>query len=449
MSTLHGHEEPIGLRAVLRLAWPIMIARLSYTGMTFSDTLFVGQLGTTALAAIGLAGVASLVALAGGQGLIGSVRILSSHRTGAEDHEGAERLAWQGLWMALALWPVCALLTSSGPHVLSWMGAGPEALPHADAYLRVRMLGAPIELATLAMASWYQGRGDTRTPMLGTLLSNGLNVLLDPLFIFGLGPVPGLELAGAALATTLSSAAGLAFLIRRGRAQMHAAEGPRADVLRELSRLGAPMGVQLTLEVMSFLVFVGVLARVGEDAVAAHVIAIRIVSLSFLPGYALGEAAGVLVGQRLGAGRPEEARRAWKITMAVAIVIMASWVPIFWFAPGPLVAIFGPSAEVTVVACELLTVAAVFQILDAITMIGQHALQGAGDTRFSMALGLSGTWLVLLPVGTLLALPVGLGAAGAWWGICIELAVVSVVVLLRLRGDAWMAQLSVASREAA
>ncbi|MCB9741855.1 MAG: MATE family efflux transporter [Alphaproteobacteria bacterium] len=438
MQTLQGQEEEaIGLRQVLRLAWPIMIARLSYTGMTFSDTLFVGQLGTTALAAVGIAGVASFAALAGGHGLIGSVRILASHRTGAGEHGGAARLAWQGLWMALALAPICALLTLGSLPLLSAIGASEEALPMADAYLRVRLFGAPLELASLAMCSWFQGRGDTRTPMIGTLLGNVLNVALDPLFIFGLGPLPGLGLAGAALATSLSSGVGLAFLIRRARPAMGAAEGPRVDELRALLRLGAPMGTQYSLDVMAFLVFVGVLARVGEAAVAGHVIALRIVSLSFLPGFALGEAAGVLVGQRLGAGRPDEARRAWKIAMALGVLIMASWAVVFLVTPEPMVAVFGPSAEVAGVASGLLAIAAAFQILDAIAMIGLHSLQGGGDTRFCMGLSLSAAWLVKIPVGILLALPLGMGAAGAWWALVGELSVLAIAALLRLRGDAW------------
>lgn len=442
METLQGSDEAIGFRQVLRLAWPIMIARLSYTGMTFSDTLFVGRLGTTALAAVGIAGVASFVALAGGHGLIGSVRILASHRTGAGEHEGAARLAWQGLWMALALGPICALLTLASVPLLTAIGASEEALPMADVYLRVRMMGAPLELATLAMSSWFQGRGDTRTPMVGTLLGNLLNVALDPLFIFGLGPLPGLGLAGAALATSLSSGAALAFLLWRARPAMGEAEGPRLDELRQLLRLGSPMGLQYTLDVAGFLVFVGVLARVGEVAVAGHVIALRLLSLSFLPGFALGEATGVLVGQSLGAGRPEQARRAWRFALVPALTIMSAWAAVFLTAPELLISVFEPSAEVAEVAAQLLAIGAAFQILDAIAMIGLHALQGGGDTRFCMALTLSTAWLIKLPLGVALALPVGLGAAGAWLAITAELAVLVAAVLLRLRGDAWTRSLA-------
>jgi MATE family multidrug resistance protein len=207
-------------------------------------------------------------------------------------------------------------------------------------------------------------------------------------------------------------------------------------------RVGSPIAARNWLEVGAFLVFAAMLARVGEAELAAHVIVIRIISVSFLPGYAVGEAVGVLVGQAVGARRPALARQAWLGGVRIAVVIMAALGVLFVVVPETLVGVFGADPAVTEVARGLLLVGAGFQLFDAVAMVGICAINGAGDTRFAMFASVVPSWLVKLPIGYALAVPMGMGAVGAWLGLTAEIAVVAGLALWRLAGARWLEQRS-------
>lgn len=452
MSARHGssllpeHRE-ISVSDVFILAWPIMVSMLSRTAMTTADSLFVGQLGTTPMAAVGLGGVATWFGLSFGMGLLSSVQVSVAKRVGAARFEVVRRLLWQGLWLALAVGVPVALAGYSGPLLFPLMGAGPEATELASSYFSITMLGAPLTFVNVALMGWFQGRGDTRTPMVATVGANLLNIALDPLFIFGWGPVPAGGMPGAAIATVLSVGVSVAFLAWRAWPMAGALVRPIPALLRSMWRVGFPVGVQWTLDVASFLAFVSVLAHAGEAHLAAHVIAIRIVSISFLPGHAAGEAAGVMVGQALGSKRPEKAREAWRAGTRLAVLVMASASLFFVISPTTLVSLFGAEEQVLYIGGSLVLVAAGFQIFDGVAMVALSALRGAGDTRWPMVVCALSSWLIKIPAGVLLALPLGLGAAGAWMGLTVEIAVLAALAVWRIQGTRWLTVSSPAPRK--
>jgi MATE family multidrug resistance protein len=190
--------------------------------------------------------------------------------------------------------------------------------------------------------------------------------------------------------------------------------------------------------VAAFVLFAGMLARLGETELAAHVLVLRVISLSFLPGHAIGEASSVLVGQAVGGRRPDLARQAWSRGTLLALGVMTTLASIFALIPELVVAPFGPSPEVVELSIHLLWVGAAFQVFDAVAMVGLSTLNGAGDTRFAMWCSVLPSWLVKLPVGAGLALSAELGAVGAWLGLTAEIVVVSGLVVLRIRGDRWL-----------
>jgi len=432
--------ERIGVAAVFGLAWPIMVSMLSRTAMTTADTLYVGRLGTAHLAAIGLAGVAAWAGIAFGMGLLGGVNVTVSHRTGAGEHERANRVWWQGLYWAGLISVIVVSLFWVGPWLFPLMGGSAEATELGSAWFRIRILGSPLTFATFALTAWFQGRGDTRTPMVATLVANLLNIAIDPLLIFGFGPVQALGIAGAAYATNIALAVGLSFLLWKSRRVVAGFSAPRTDDLSEIFRLGSPLAVWYTLDVLAFGLFVALLARVGEAELAAHVVVLRIISVSFLPGHAVGEAGGVLVGQSLGAKRPGSAREAWVSATKLGVGVMASFALIFLVVPDGLLWPFALEEEVSRVARKLLIVAAVFQVFDALAMVSLNALKGAGDTRFTMLVGVFSSWLVKLPLGIWLALPVGmgLGAVGAWLGLTADILFLAVVASWRILSGGWL-----------
>lgn len=431
----------IGMREVVTLAWPIMISMLSYTVMMVVDTLYVGQLGTAPLAGIGLATTVFYAFICFGMGTVRGMKVVVSQRTGAGDEETVRRALWQGLWVAWAIGAIAALLAPVAPIVFGLLGASDEVQGFATAYLLVRLLAAPISLSLIAMGGWFEGRGDTRTPMKATLTANGLNILIDPVLIFGWGPVPALGIAGAALATVVSVAIAVGWLgWRLHRSHPGAARPARPDLalLREIARFGLPMGVRGALEVSAFVVFVGMLARVGDAELAAHVIVVRVLSVSFMPGHAVGEAASVLVGHAIGGMRAELATQAWRTATWLALGVMAACGVLFAAIPEPLIAIFGAEQAVVDVAGQLLLIAAAFQVVDALALVAQGALNGAGDTRFVMGVSVFCSWGVNLPLAWLLAIHFELGAVGAWLALTAEISVCAALSVGRvLRGRAW------------
>lgn len=433
---------------VVKLAWPITISMLSFTAMGLADTLFVSQLGTEPLAAVGIAVSTTFLIFAFGFGLMDGSKVAVAQATGAADTSRVLRLGWQALWVAAAFGLGMAALAPFGPTLFRLLGAEGEVGEMANAYFLIRVLGSPLTFAVLAFKSWFDGRGDTRTPMVANLIANGLNIVLDPIFIFGWGGVPALGVGGAAAATVVAVSAAMIFLAWRGIPLLLATPNRRVDgdLLREIWRLGSPMGVRHLLGVGAWVILISVLARVGAIDLAAHVMVIRIVSVSFLPGCAISSATSVLVGQSVGAGSSPGARAALRHSMVLAIVVMAACGVVFVVVPGPLVAVFGVEPEVAALARTLLLVAAGFQIFDAVAMVAQGALNGAGDTRFVMVSSVLAAWLLQLPVAVFLAVPMEMGAVGAWIGLTVEIAGLAAVSLWRVRGDTWLEAAVVAAK---
>ncbi len=430
----HTLPARVGPREVLGLAWPVIVSMLSFTLMAAADAVFVGWLGTASLAAIGIASTALFLVRSFGVGLLSGVRIVVAQRVGAGSHGVATRAGWQALWVVGALSLASWALLPFASILLVALGAEGALLAEASAYLQPRLLAAPVSFGLFGLTAWFQGRGDTRTPMVANVLANLLNIALDPMLIFGFGPLPAMGMAGAAWASNLGEAVGFAFLLARFvREGVAVSARPHRAVLLAVARLGAPLGVQGLLQMGSFAVFVAVLARAGEAHLAAHVVVIRIVLLSFLPGLGVANATGVLVGQATGARRPAIAAQAVRAGLSLAVGAMAVFALLFVAVPGVFIAPFDPAPEVRALVAQLLLIAAAFQVLDALMVVLFHSLSAVGDTRFVTRVSVLAAWFVKLPLGTALALPLGLGAVGAWLGLTAEIVLLALVFAARAR----------------
>lgn len=435
----HTFSSPVRAMDVVRLAWPIVVSMLSYTCTSLVDVLVVGWLGTTELAAVGLAVTGLYLVRAMGLGVLSGSRIATSQATGAERHDDAERYGWHTLYMALTFGVMVLPATLiSGPLFMA-SGATTEVAAMATSYMNIMLFGAVFTFLLFGLTAWYQGRGDTRTPMVANVLSNVLNGALTPVLVFGLGPFPAMGISGAALATVIGTALGALCLVgpliwRSGRESVRGSQ----RLVMDIARLGFPMGMAWTLDVGSFAAFTAILAACGNAHLAAHVLVMRIVSVSFLPGHAIGQAAGVLAGQAVGAGRPDAATQSVHAGLRVATLVMLVCGVVFWLAPGLVLAPFSVQPDVFALASTLLWVAAGFQVFDAIAMVLYQGISGAGDTRFVTVTMTLAAWFVKLPIGYALAIPVGLGAVGAWLGITVEIIVVAAALAARLRSGRWL-----------
>ncbi len=432
-------KKETSVRAVFDLAWPVMVSMLSYTFMSVVDTIFVSRLGTDPLAAVGIASILVFFSQSFGAGLMGGIRVLVSQATGAANHTVAAQISWQGLWIALPLGVAVASLSLLPPSLFSLLGATDSVAELADQFFNIRVLGAPLVLTNLAISAWFQGRGDTKTPMRAALFGNSINIALDPLFIFGLAGMPRLGIAGAATATIIAMLVQVAYLCHsifpNIRDVAHAVD---TTLLKPLWHVGAPIGVRYTLEMGSFVAFSAMITFVGPVSLAAHIIVVRLCSISFLPGHAIGEAAGVLVGQFVGAKRHGLARPVMWSATKLAVGIMMSWGLVFWLGPSILLKPFNAEPAVIDIAVRILAIAAAFQIFDAIVMAVSGGLNGAGDTRWVMGVSLLGAWFIKVPFSYWFIFGLHLGAPGAWLAFTAELVVLSIFFVRRARGNAWL-----------
>ena len=278
---------------IMRLAWPIAVSFLSYATMNLVGTLFVGRLGPSALAAVGLGGVAAFTLLCFGLGAVRGVKVIISQAAGAG--RAGQIQHWVGGVIAVAAALSVAVLVS-GPALARLLEvlADRETGKQAAEYLLIRNLGAPFVLIAAALREVRYGLSDSRTPMRAALVANLANIALDAWFILGLG----WGVSGIALATVFSCALELGMLLAVQRPAGFGLREFGAAELRRLWALGWPLGLQFLLEVGAFAILVAILARVGRVDLAAHHIALQLIHFAFLPALAIGEAASVLSGRR-------------------------------------------------------------------------------------------------------------------------------------------------------
>jgi MATE family multidrug resistance protein len=431
------HSSRGSVREVANIAWPIVVGMLSYTAMGVADTLVVGWLGVTELAAVGLATTAVFLINSLFLGTLHGVKVLASQATGAAEHSRAARVGWQGVLVAVPFGLLVIGLSAMDAWIFSLMGGPADVQEAARQYFVVRVLASPFWYVTVALSDYFQGTGDTRTPMKVNLLVNGLNIVLDVLLVFGWGPVPSLGIAGAAWATVLASVAGMLVIFPLFVRRVDVRPEVEPALMREMLAVGLPIGVKYTLHVGGFTVFTAVVARAGEVELAANQVALKVISMSFLPGAGIGEAATVLTGQYLGARRFDGLRRSFYSALGLAVSLMAVFGVVFWVAPHGLVGLFTDDPAVIAVGSELLLLAAVFQVFDAVEMTASGALNGTGDTRFTMWVSIVGAWVVLVPLSWFLGLVLDLGAFGAWIALTVQIVLASAVVTWRFRTEPW------------
>jgi MATE family multidrug resistance protein len=425
------------LREVALISWPIVVGMLSYTAMGVADTLFVGWIGKTEIAAVGLATTVMFLLNSLFMGTLHGTKVLSSQMTGAEQHKEAKMVGWLGAMIAIPFGLIVAVIALFGEPIFALLGGPPEVQVLAQEYFAIRALGAGFWYVTIAFCDYFQGTGNTRTPMKITLAANAANIALDPLLIFGLGPIPAMGVSGAALATIIAQSLGMliATVLFVGRVGL--VRKPNWRLAKKLVRLGLPMGVRGMLGVSAFTAFTAFLARMGEDQLAAHQIALKIISISFLPGYGLSETATILTGQYVGARQYDAARRAFRSALYLTLGVMGACGVVFFALGDHLVRLFNTDPVVVRLGTRLLFVAAFFQIFDAIAMVATGALNGTGDTKFTMWTGIACSWFVLVPVSYFFGVALEGGAVGAWLGLTVEIVVVAAITLVRFSRSGW------------
>ena len=424
-------ERP--LPELARLSWPIAVSMLSYSAMTVVDTIMVGRLGPAALAGVGMGGVVSFALLVFSIGLLRGVKVVVSQAVGAGDHRRVGDSLAAGLLVALGLGAITAGLGQLVALALPHLSASPDVGENAAAYMRVRILGAPVMLVFVAMRETLYGQGKARGPMVASILANLVNVGLCALFVF----VLELGVAGAALAAVVGHAVETGALIGLGGRALLPSLRRGAAGLAEVWRLGLPNGLQMMIEVGSFTLLTLLIAAMSAAEMAAHQIALQTIHFSFLPALAVGEAGSVMAGQAVGADRDELVLVVARLSMLLSGLYTAGCTLVLALGAPVIARLFTADGAVVAAAIPLLHVAAAFQVADAANVVARGILRGTGDVRFPAVVGITAAWALTPPLTWLLGHALGLGAFGGWLGLSAEILAAAGIFWWRLVGRGW------------
>ena len=439
-------EGPIG-RAILILAIPMVLEMMMESVFVVCDVFFVSKLGPDAVATVGLTESLLAIVYTIAMGLSIGVTATVARRTGEHDGEGASRTAVQGISLGLFVSLVLGVLGAIlAPSLLRLMGASPEVLATGSRFTRVMLGGNASILLLFLINGIFRGAGDAQLSMRTLWLANAINILLGPCLIFGLGPFPRLGVTGAAIATTIGRSTGVLFGLSQffrqsGRVHIHRRHLTlNPGLMVKLLRLSGSGMFQVLIGTASWIGLVRILAGFGSTALAGYTIAIRIVLFALLPSWGMGNAAATMVGQALGARKPDRAEQAvWRAAF-YNLCFLGVVGLIFVFGARGIVSLFTSDPAVAEYARTGLRVIAIGFVLYAYGMVLSQSFNGAGDTWTPTWLGFFSFWLFEIPLAYLLAVHLGFGPLGVFTAIPIAFSAYAIAALVMFRRGGWKAK---------
>jgi len=434
------------VREVLDLAYPVILTQVSVTLMGLVDSAMVGRLGASELGAVGFGGIWMWTVLSLFVGLSTSVQTFVAQEHGAGRARATGQWVWQGLYAVVPLTGLAMLaIFWAGPMLIDWIEPSEALEPLAADYIQARSLGGVGLVSAMVLTSFFRGLGDTRTPLYCTVVANLFNAVLDYGLIFGELGLPEWGVYGAGFATSLSEwilllTIACFFLQRRIRAnfetQLIAID---EAAIRRLLRIGLPIGGQWCLEMTSFAAFSAIVVRMGDSAMATSQAIIILLSVSFMQAVGLSIAVATLVGRYIGSGDLRAAEKSFYSGIRLALMLGGVIAIAFLAFPEALVRIFTSDSEILQLGGPLVMLGAAFQIFDALGIVSDGALRGAGDTLWPFAVRFALAWGVQVPIAYTLGVTLDGGLLGAWLGAFVYIVLLASILVARFRSGRWRA----------
>jgi multidrug resistance protein, MATE family len=428
---------------IVRLAAPIVGMNLSIALLGFTDTLFMGRISTTAVAAVGLGGLVFFTLVLLARGTVNGIVPFASQAFGAKDLKAVARALQHFLWLALISCLAIPLFWLAFPFIFALAGAEAAVTATALEFVNIRLFEIPFVLVTTVLIGFLTSLGDSRRPMLLMWAQVLLNIVFNWVLVLGNLGFPALGVRGSAIATVTATAIGavlavwVVFSRRKALGLNLEWDVPKAGDLLAILRVGAPLGIMEFVEVGAFTAFLALTGRLGTAELAATQVANQISALAFMPGFGFSVAASSLVGRFVGAKDIPTATRAGY----QAVWLCVAWMGVvgvgFWVFAEPMMRLFSSDANVIALGSSVLKLMAIYQVFDAANIVFRAALAGAGDTRFTAVVTVISSWTLMLGGGWLLAFVFKLGLLGAWGGPFIYLTLLSFVYGLRWRSGVW------------
>ena len=442
-SRLDYTTAPVG-QAVIMLAVPMVMEMAMESIFAVADVFWVAHLGADAVATVGLTESMLTIIYTAAMGLSIGATALVARRTGEQDPDGAARAAGQSILLGLAIAAGIAATTAPlAPRLLQMMGASADVIESGQGFTRVMLGGNATVLLLFMLNAVFRGSGDAAIAMRVLWLGNLLNIILGPCFIFGLGPFPRLGVTGAAVATNLGRGSAVVcqlVILFAGHSRVRLRWrhlGLDLALMRNVLRLSGSGTIQILIATASYIGLIRILSVFGSPALAGYTIGIRVIMFALLPAFGVSNAAATMVGQNLGARRPDRAEQAvW--TAAFYNMIFLGAVGIAFLAFAPLIAdFFTGDPEVRRYAIGCLRTVSLGFIFYACGMVLTQAFNGAGDTWTPTIINLFVFWLWEIPLAWWLSSHAGLGARGVFIALTIAYSTLAVVSALLFRRGRW------------
>lgn len=434
-------------RAIFMLSVPMVLEMCMESLFGIVDIFFIAKLGKDAMAAAALTESTLTILFSIAMGLSMGTTAIIARRIGEKNPAEAGVAAAQSLILGAAISVVIGIIGAwQAPELLRLMGAEPGVIAIGANYTRILYGGSATIFLLFLLNAVFRGSGDAAIAMRSLWLANGINIILNPLLIFGIGPFPELGVAGSAVGTTIGRGAGVLFqlyiLFRgSGRIQLKAEHLKIAPaVMAKLMQLSAGGMIQYLLPMGSWTALIRMAATFGTVAVAGYALAVRIVIFVILPSWGLSNAAATLVGQNLGAGKPERAEAsAWQAGR-LNMYFLGTVGLIFWIFAPAIVSQFVDDPAVIPVASAALRIFSAGNVFYAYGMVLTQAFNGAGDTYTPTMINLFCYWLFQIPFAYLMAFPAGLGFDGVFIAVPTAESALAAAAIYMFRRGKWKLQ---------
>jgi MATE family, multidrug efflux pump len=434
---------PIG-RAVVMLAVPMVLEMSMESIFAVADVFWVAHLGANAVATVGLTESMMTIIYTAAMGLSIGATAVVARRTGEHDADGAARAAAQSIFLGLAVAAGIAIGAAPfAPTLLRLMGASEEIVTSGSGFTRVMLGGNATVLLLFLQNAVFRGAGDAAIAMRVLVMGNILNIVLGPCFIFGVGPFPQLGVTGAAVATNIGRGTAVLYqflVLTRGRGRVQlAARHLRVDfgTLRTVLRLSGSGTIQILIGTASYVGLVRILSMSGSVALAGYTIGIRVIVFALLPAFGISNAAATMVGQNLGAHRPDRAEAAVWTAAKYNMLFLGIVGVCFLLAAPQIAALFTADPLVKPYVVDCLRIVSLGFVFYACGMVLTQAFNGAGDTWTPTFINLFVFWLWEIPLAWWLSSRVGLGAHGVFIALTVAYSTLAVVSAILFRRGQW------------
>ena len=433
---------PVG-RAVIMLAIPMVLEVAMESIFVIVDVFWVAHLGADAVATVGLTESLLTLIYTVAMGLSIGATALVARRTGAHDAEGAARAAGQSCLLAVAVAVLIAVTAApAADSLLRLMGASESVVRDGSGFARVMLGGNMTVMLLFMLNAVFRGSGDAAIAMRVLWLGNAINIALGPCLIFGVGPLPELGVTGAAVATNIGRGTAVVYqlsvLVRgHGRVRLRARH-LRVDLslMRSVLRLSGTGTFQILIGTASYVALVRILSTFGSEALAGYTIGMRVVIFALLPAWGLSNAAATMVGQNLGANRPERAEQAvWTATL-YNVAFLGGVSIVFLLAARAIAALFTADPAVQAYAADCLRIVSLGFLFYAAGMVLTQAFNGAGDTWTPTVINLFVFWLWEIPLAWWLS-RTSLGPHGVFIALTVAYSSLAVVSAILFRRGRW------------